>query len=434
METSQTWIANVAILNKLLAKESWFNTFWAKFSGNVDISNDDNGNPVYRPSGKPIEILSDYIAQGRDNMLIPFLSDLSGSPVFGDTVLKGTGEDQTMKWLRSFVNQYRKAVMKRSGQMSEQRQKLYKLYDQARPQMARWFTKWENQAIFQTFYDGVSPNLSEGTNSDGLGVSKRYHPNWYGHTADGVLSAVGTEKALTLNGDLDTAVGMTAATAGTADTTISAKMLRALRIKMMELKIPQIVTKDGYKYWALVIHPVQHMALLADSDYLNAYRYGNMGKGAGKMPEVNGMSGYYSGFCIFEDIIGIREWDEAGYFFGATTSARFDPTAVTLHADASSKRIYNAIAFGNGALGKGVAQNLHFTNEVDDHANTIEVGGAMINGYNRADFVAENKAGDSSGYADGQVFSKGNAAVSEYNTANPAVNQSSLIVATAETP
>ena len=164
METSQTWIANVAILNKLLAKESWFNTFWAKFSGNVDISNDDNGNPVYRPSGKPIEILSDYIAQGRDNMLIPFLSDLSGSPVFGDTVLKGTGEDQTMKWLRSFVNQYRKAVMKRSGQMSEQRQKLYKLYDQARPQMARWFTKWENQAIFQTFYYGVSPNLSEGTN------------------------------------------------------------------------------------------------------------------------------------------------------------------------------------------------------------------------------------------------------------------------------
>jgi hypothetical protein len=38
MESSQSWIANVEILNSLLRKESWFNTFWAKFSGNVDIS------------------------------------------------------------------------------------------------------------------------------------------------------------------------------------------------------------------------------------------------------------------------------------------------------------------------------------------------------------------------------------------------------------
>ena len=46
METSQSWIANIAILNKLLAKEPWYNTFWAKFSGQVDISTDDNGNKV----------------------------------------------------------------------------------------------------------------------------------------------------------------------------------------------------------------------------------------------------------------------------------------------------------------------------------------------------------------------------------------------------
>ena len=60
MESSQSWIANVEILNSLLRKESWFNTFWAKFSGNVDISQDDNGNPVYTPSGNPIEVLNDY--------------------------------------------------------------------------------------------------------------------------------------------------------------------------------------------------------------------------------------------------------------------------------------------------------------------------------------------------------------------------------------
>ena len=63
--------------------------------------------------------------------------------------------------------------------MSEQRQKIYKLYEAAKPQLSRWFAKWENQSIFQTFYEGVSPNLSQGTNSDGLGLVRRYHPNWW---------------------------------------------------------------------------------------------------------------------------------------------------------------------------------------------------------------------------------------------------------------
>ena len=61
METNQSFIANVEILNSLLKKESWYNTFFAKFSGNVDISANENGNTVYTPSGKPIEIMSAFM-------------------------------------------------------------------------------------------------------------------------------------------------------------------------------------------------------------------------------------------------------------------------------------------------------------------------------------------------------------------------------------
>jgi hypothetical protein len=426
MESSQTWIANVEILNSLLRKESWFNTFWARFSGNVDISQDDNGNNVYTPSGNPIEIMNDFVAQGRDNMLIPFLSDLAGSPVFGDTVLKGTGEDQTMKWLRSYVNQYRKAVMKKSGSMSEQRQKVFKLMEEAKPQLSRWFTKWENQAVFQTFYEGVSPNLSTGTSSDGLGLARRYHPNWYINDV-AVLTAIGTEKSTKTNGQLDDAIGMTAATAATADTAMSADILRELRVKCMSLKIPQMETKEGYKFWSLVMHPAQLASLQNDSDYESAQRYAFMGSGAAKMPELNGMAGYYAGFCIFEDIVGVREWDESGYFFGSSVSDRFDDSAVTLHSDAGGKRVRNAIVFGKNAVGKAVADDLHFTSEIDDHANTIEVGGAVINGYNRAEFFAEGDGGEVSGDA----FYK-NQAASHDALALACVNQSSLILATAE--
>tara|TARA_Y100000310_G_scaffold327322_1_gene393480 strand:- start:109 stop:1395 length:1287 start_codon:yes stop_codon:yes gene_type:complete len=424
METSQSWIANVEILNSLLRKESWYNTFFAKFSGNVDISNDDNGNKVYSPSGKPIEILNSFIAEGRDNMLIPFLSDLNGSPVYGDTVLKGTGEDQAMKWLRSFVNQFRKAVMKKSGSMSEQRQKVFKLYDAARPQLARWFTKWENQSIFQTFYEGGSPNLTTGTASDGLGLSRRYHPNWYINDG-GVLTTIGSEKTFKTNANLDAAIGYTAAADGACDTEMTSAILRSLRVKCMNLKIPQMTTKNGNPYWCLVMHPQQMKSLQNDSDYETAQRYAF--SGSGDMPEMSGVAGYYGGFAIYEDIAGIREWDEAGYFFGSTTSARFDASEVTLASGTS--RCFNAVVFGNSSIGKGVAQDLHFTNEIDDHENTIEIGGAVINGYNRNEYVAESAAGKSSGAGSSDAFSTTNAAVSDASAIS-AVNQSSLIFAT----
>ena len=427
METTQSWIANVEILNALLRKESWFNTFWARFSGNVDISQDDNGNPVYIPSGNPIEILNDYVAQGRDNMLIPFLSDLSGAPVYGDTTLKGTGEDQSMKWLRAYCNQFRKAVMKKSGSMSEQRQKVFKLMDEARPQLARWFTKWENQAVFQAFYEGVSPNLSTGTTSDGLGLVKRYHPNWY--INDGaVLTTIGSEKTLKTNSDLDDDLGMTVAANANCDTAMSADILRELRVKVMSLKIPQMETKDGYRFWCIVMHPAQLASLQTDSDYEQAQRFGYMGSGGSKMPQLTGMAGYYAGFAIYEDIVGIREWAESDSepgFFGATVAKRFDDSAVTLNAGAV--RVRNAIVFGKGAIGKAVADDLHFTSEVDDHANTIELGGAVINGYNRADFFAETDALETSGDA----FYKNRSSV-EIAAELSCVNQSSLILATVD--
>jgi hypothetical protein len=421
METSQTWMANVEIVNAQLAKESWYNTFWAKFSGNVDLSNDENGNTVYKPSGQPINIMNQFIQQGRDNMLIPFLSELSGSPVYGDTVLKGTGEDQSMKWLRTFVNQYRKAVMKKSGSMSEQRQKIYKLYEAAKPQLSRWFAKWENQAIFQTFYEGVSPNLSQGTNSDGLGLVRRYHPHWWINDG-GVLTAVGTSGTTKTNANLDAAIGMTAAADGTCDTGMTAAILHDLRVKCMELRIPQMTTKSGHPFWCIVMHPASASALMQDSTYKSAVQAAYTGKMLDE-PELIGAVGYFAGFAIYEDIVGIREWDEAGYFFGSTTATRLDPTAVTLAS--GTARVYNHVVFGRNAIGKGVARDLHFTNEVDDHENTIEIGGAVINGYQRNEYFAEGDATTGSGDA----FYRANTTVAD-GAALAAENTSSLIFST----
>ncbi len=413
MDVAQSSILNVEILDAKLRKEAWYNTFWAKYAGFVDISKDDNGNPIYQPSGKPIEILRDFVAEGRDNMLIPFIKYLTGDPVHGDTVLKGTGEELIMRWLRTYVNQTRKAVMKRTGKMSEQRAKLYKLYDQAKPLLVDYFSKLENMNVFRTFYEGVSWNLSRGTNYDGLGLVKRYHPNWYYLSAAATISAVGTEKYLKTAANLDTAL------AGVNGLPTTIAVLRKLRVLCMKLKIPQIVTKNGYKFWMLIMHPDSVNKIKVDTDYKAAVRAAYSTKMFDE-PELQGVVAVIEGFAIFEDIVGIRAWDGTNkYLFGDTFALATEPSVLGTS--------INSLVIGNQAVGKGIADGLRFTNEVDDHENTIEIGGAVINGYNRADFMLEADAGEVSGDAFYKAIAAG--AVS---AALAAVNQSSLILMTDE--
>ncbi|KKK74411.1 hypothetical protein LCGC14_2884070, partial [marine sediment metagenome] len=56
-----------------------------------------------------------------------------------------------------------------------------------------------------------------------------------------------------------------------------------------------------------------------------------------------------------------------------------------------------ALVFGNQAIGLGVVEKLRFGDEVDDFANVKEVAGIMIYGANRADFVTEALAAETSG-------------------------------------
>jgi len=412
MLAAQDFVANVAILNKELAKESWYNTFWAPFSGNVDLSNAANGNQIKRPSGKPIEIMSSFIENGRDNMLIPFLNRLSGAPVFGDTVLKGTGEQQSMKWLRSYVNQYRKAVESFSGATAYQRQKIYRLMEAAKPQLQDWLTQYENQEVSRAFYEGVSQNLSKGVAYDGLGLAKRYHPNFYINDGD-VLTTVGTEGYFKTAAQLDTA-------ATAADQELNDTVLQQLRIKMMNLRIPQLVTKGGVKYWAFLAHPTQIRMLMQDTDFKAATREAESTRMSN--PEMRGLVAMWQGFAFFEDIISVRAWDNAGGgFFGDDDSSpiasAFEPTTITDN--------ICGIVFGNSAMGKGIASSPRFTTEVDDHENVKEIGLAVFNGYNRADFVSEANSSESSG-----SFTKGGAA--NVASAVAATNQSSLILMTAQ--
>jgi N4-gp56 family major capsid protein len=345
-------------------------------------------------------------------MLIPFEKDLTGAPVFGDTVAKGTGEDQDFRWLRSYINQTRKVVKAQSGKMSDFRARKLKLIENAKPKLVKWWSKYINQDIFRSFYEGLGSNLSASKDYDALGVYKRYHPNVYCNDG-GVLTTCGTEKQFSTAAQLDTAVGVT-------DTGLTVAIVRSLAVKCLQLKIDKIVGKNGYKFWVLVVHPQQLKTLKNDTDY-EAATNSAFSTHKGDHPMLNGAVCEIEGFAIFSDIVGIRGWDDAtGRFFGDDDTnpidSMFEPTAITDN--------YCAIVFGNQAVGFGVVESLSFGDEVDDFSNVKEVAGIMIYGANRADFVTEALAIETSG----GMFYKDTTGGVVADTA--CINDSSLIMMT----
>ncbi len=386
MLAEQDFIQNVAILNQDLRREAWYGTFWHHFVGEVKVINDPSGRPIaVETSETPISRLNGFQGAGRDNMLLPFERDLTGPPVHGDTVAIGTGEEQTFNWNRTYINQTRKVVVAMSGKMSDLRARKLRLIENAKPKLTKWWSKYFNQEIYRSMYEGLSSNLSGSKNYDALGVYKRYHPNAY--VNDGaVLTAIGTEKQFTTAAQLDTA-------AGNADTAMTVAILRKLRVKCLQLKIPQIQTKKGYKFWVMVMHPDQVADLRNDSDYegavnsaFNAHRI--------EHPALNAAEFMIEGFAIYEDIVGIRCWDNAaGGFYGDDDTnpidSMFEPTVYTDN--------YCAIVFGNNALGLAVPEKLNFDSEFADFKNVKEVVAKMIWGVSRSDFVTEALAAETSG-------------------------------------
>ena len=417
MEATQSHKLNVAILSKELAKKAWYNTFWAKLAGLMDEV-EVNGIKQHVPvPNKVIQVMKSFITEGRDNMLMPMELPLEEPGVYGDSPLKGTGEALQLRYLQIYINQWRKAVTKLSGKMSDQRLKSYHLMERAMPALIRWWSHNENQAIFQTIYEGISPNLSTGTNDEGLGLKARFHPNWYYQsTTDGTLTTVGTANKTKTQAEITSALTSAKLAAMTA------KTLNGLaELIMSDLLIEPLVHDGSDPFWFLLVNPKTFTKLVQDStiktDQNSAYNAKLM-----THPAISGKRMlYYAGFCIVPDAIGVRLTQTAGTDT-FTDLAGGDLRKGWLSPSPRSYAISNSIILGANVIGKGVASSLAYTEEVDDHKNTIEIGSNQIVGYNRAEFFSDADTAS--------VYSTANATKSALTTAYTAVNQSSMIIST----
>jgi len=319
MEVAYNHKLNLAILEKTMPKEVWHKMFFGGYvalPGEVSMK---NGQEYLNPNGSPIRYYKNFKEEGRDNLLVPFLNRLTGAPVFGDTQVKGTGEEQSVRYHRAYINQWRKAVMKLSGRMSNQRVKSFQFDAKAEQQLMQWYSEWYNAMIIQAIYNGSSKNLYAGTNDDGLGLKYRFHPNMYtvaGTTGDTLTKIAGTEGQSPTAADITTAVH----TGYASVDKMTGKTLRAIALWAIQHRIEQMTTEDGYKFWPLIVAPEVFYNLRADSD---VYRGQDAAYNSKLMqhPAINGRQMmHYEGVAIVMDMLVPRPWDNSILnFAGATT-------------------------------------------------------------------------------------------------------------------
>jgi hypothetical protein len=205
----------------------------------------------------------------------------------------------------------------------------------------------------------------------------------------------------------------------------SAKMLAELRIVLSTVLLIEPIVHNGGEFWLMLVAPDVLKQLKQDSTIISAQNSAFMGQLA-SFPAFQGRDFvYYDGICAVEERIGVRNvpvnttFGSLDTFFGLLYDKGYflPPARFT-----NSSKAYANIVLGRDALAYGIAQDLEYTVEVDDHENVIEIGSQGIMGVNRLEYFNDSVMST--------VYARGNVSPAEYNVSTPVINQSSAIIYT----
>lgn len=411
MPINQNDTLNLAAIDEKLYRNVYDNTIFAPLIGHGSMLTDENGQQEYQPAGTIIEMLDGVsLGSGNDHGILTMSNELEGDPIYGDTTAEGTGEEYGFNHLRVFVCQSRKVVSARSGRMSELRDRVYKIRENARPKLETYFTRLLNAHVIQAVYEGASGNVTAGLSvaDNGIGLKKRLPSNFYYQDVDGVLTTIGTAGKAKTTADVTTASRVTLEP-------FTSNTIEAAALLAQELKISKAILHRGQLYWAWFISPYELSYLRKnDADWLaNERAYAN-----GRRPEdsslATGAINAQGGFMFFVDFLAIRPWDES------TTS--FEGTAGWLGRGTYYGAYRNDCTYilGKGAIGHMLPVGYAVREQSSDFDAVVEVEGSNIGGFARNDWATAD--------VESTAWVKGQSAAA-YITTEPAItNYNTLVI------
>jgi hypothetical protein len=388
------------LLSKEMELAAWTEIpFWQKFIGFIDSGDGryprssalgSNRTKMLRPTGKPIEVLTNFQHDGSANMDIPVAYPLTNEAIYGDNQLLGTEEDRLIAYKTCRINQVRKGVKVRSGLMGEQALKnpeiRKELMENAQAELKDFNVRWNAYAPYDTFLRRYSRNITATKANGGLAITAASHPNFY---AMGYGKATWSDTPATYETNVATAL---TALQDSSEFHFSTKTLELAAFYAQKLKIRKVQFGNGLAYFCMVISSAQAYQLWQDEKWLTAQNSLTTKDGAMSALFTGLIEGVYRGVAVFVDqnipaakVSG--DSDTAVYgeayssTYGTVNYGRSNPFANPM--DISPRKI--GILFGASGIVCGYASPLKFEQEEWDYKNKKTEGSHMIVGYERSD-------------------------------------------------
>lgn len=337
-------------------------------------------------SGAPIETVDAFMQKGRTDMLIPVRNRLTGNPVYGNNVLKGTAEAAAFAFRTVLINRTRKAYAPPTG-MEEQktRQWATNLIMEAKDYLMTWNNDYQPGNILMAFHEGSSRDLIMPVAAGGRAVSIVSHPNFFVASSGQVAYTGGRPGTAGYEAAVEAALnGLT----GAAGQSMTVGFIKNLVAEAARLKIPKITTASGFGFYALWLKDSQWNQLQNDQEFKDLAKNIYVAELA-KTPLGNGMVAYVAGAAIYTDLsmwCAYTNSDSATVTAGTVNYGPRPTTAEVALGMKTSNTISQldtgnkacCILVGQSALSIGTGKRLRFTEQIDDHENVKEVGIEMI--------------------------------------------------------
>lgn len=405
-EASELRAYRVALNNELQFAPWYAESYWAshmgfiKSPGNYPVSVNLGSSETKRltPTGKSVEVLTNFMHDGGDAMDIPLVNPLIGAPIF-DSQARGTEEEQYLTYKTAHLWIYRHPVIIQDSPMGAQKlqetawKKL--LMNGAKEQLGDYYSRLINFQPYNALLYKYSDNIFlPKTNRGGRGLTAVSHPNFYVEGYGRASWPTGNTTWNNLPGtvayETDVATALTDLT-NTPTKRMSAKLIRKMVNTAIQLKIVPNTMYRGKKYFNIVISQAGAWDLLQDAEYKKDRAYADMGKGNDAHNITGSVEDIYYGALISVDmnIPTAKVSGDTGYDSNYTVSYANCQDGSTHYIktpfDTGNRKL--AILHGASCVVAAQAQPLKFTKETFDYEYVKSEEGRMMVGFERADIT-----------------------------------------------
>lgn len=338
-----------------------------------------------RPTGKPIEVLTDWNHMGGWEMDIPILLPLRQKPVYGDVEAQGKEEERDWIYLRAIINQVRKPAKTRDGLMGEQAltaKMVAQIWGNMKQEFIEYNRKWQAYAPYDALYRGFSDNILASKADGGFGhvISQRSHPNFY---VAGYGKVAWSNTPATYETNVAAALdGLTTANHFDSQVIKNAKLLggrhRINAVKVGPYDVNGIMIINDAQAAQLIdddLFQKTHVALITKEGQNSALFTGNI------------EAYLFLGVLILVDMNNPGVWtagDEAiGYKASRGLINYGNENPLDNPIMATDRKL--ALYVGASAVLCGHTVSLNFKNRSDDYDNVRGESSYTVVGYNRAD-------------------------------------------------